>query len=194
MWAHSYIPQSPFWFPLRGGEVTSVWHLVWLIVDCNHVPGADCWAGSGWGGLHHTIIWSPSRDKVTLYTLTSSSALHCGSNRSFLTSLQAEEGGSVTNKQVHKWHNINSNIPIHVMLMTHSMFPTCPQDSPCLPRVIVCVTFLAVLINHWLIYIIKCCCFLLSWQLTTIELFSALWRQYQCLEWTSPVTRITKEN
>ena len=50
------------------------------------------------------------------------------------------------------------------MLMTHSMFPSSPQDSPCLPRVIVCVTFLAVLINHWLIYVIKCFCFLLSWQ------------------------------
>ena len=75
LWAHSYIPQSPFWFPLRGGEVTSVWHLVWLIVDCNHVPGADCWAGSGWGGLHQTIIWSPSRGTVTLYTLTSSTTL-----------------------------------------------------------------------------------------------------------------------
>ena len=77
LWAHSYIPQSPFWFPLRGGEVTSVWHLVWLIVDCNHVPGADCWAGSGWGGLHHSIIWSPSRWHSTH---SQAALLYTGSN------------------------------------------------------------------------------------------------------------------
>ena len=96
---------------------------------------------------HHLVTITGHGD-----TLHTHKQHYTGSNRSFPTSLQAEEGGSVTNKQVHKWHNINSNIPIHVMLMTHSMFPSSPQDSPCLPRVIACVTYLAVLLNHWFLH------------------------------------------
>ena len=117
---------------------------------------ADCWLQScarswllSWIRMrrvasdHHLVTITGHGD-----TLHTHKQHYTGSNRSFPTSLQAEEGGSVTNKQVHKWHNINSNILIQVMLMTHSMFPSSPQDSPRLSRVIVCVTFLAVLINN----------------------------------------------
>ena len=64
------------------------------------------------------------------------------------------------------------------MLMTHSMFPSSPQDSPCLPRVVVYVTFLAVLKPLIIIHIIKCCCLLLCWHSQQLSCSArALWRQ-----------------